>query len=69
MITDDQAKAVLACMRYLTDCEQWRVGVLDGVRVVICPVQPLLTTIRAELQLIEQIGKDVAVTRAEPGGT
>ena len=69
MITDDQAKAVAACMRYLTDCEQWRVGVLDGVPVVFCPVEPLLATIQAELQLIEQIGKDVAVTRAEPGGT
>lgn len=69
MITDDQAKAVAACMCYLTGCGQWRVGVLDGVRVVICPVEPLLTTIRVELRLIEQICEDVAVTNAEPGGT
>jgi hypothetical protein len=44
-------------MRYLTDCEQWRVDVLDGVRVVVCPVGPLLATIQAELRLIEQLGK------------
>lgn len=62
MITDDQAKAVAACMRYLTDCEQWRVGVLDGVRVVVCPVEPLLATIQAELRLIEQLGKDTSAT-------
>jgi hypothetical protein len=68
MITADQAKAVAVCMRYLTDCEPWRVAVIDGVQVVFCPVEPLLTTIQAELRLIEQIGEDVAVTRAEPGG-